>query len=954
MKRSGAVPWAGGVLLLALSGLFAAAGASAAAGPTETGAGAARAQALERRIENLERDSRRLEESRVEAERVAGREALAELGRLRADLGSWLARSGREPYRRNLDRFLRELERRLGRLSAEIEAPALRTPGEVGSGGKLPPSGRAGAPSPAGGMSPPPNDDCAAATVIGNGSFAGDTSAATVDGEAGCGASVVGPDVWFRYVAPASGEVIFNTLGSSFDTILSLHSACPGTPDNQLECNDDAVGTQSELSHALDAGEEVLVRIGGFAGDYGTLLLNVDRPAEIVGTVTDAGSGLGVAGVDVDFYDDNGYWRGDVASSASGAFSIAGLRQGTYYLRASHPGYWSELWDEIGCVGGCDPTTGTPITLALGEVARVDFALDRAGRIEGTVTDAQSGAPLEGMRVELFDDQQHYLGSEYTDTGGDYAFFGLPPDSYFVLTDSSEGYLGELFDDIPCPDDCDPATGTPIVVGAGDTVRADFALDRGGSIAGRVADAATGRPIADAYVVVYNQQGSYLREGRADLSGRYAVSGLTTGTYFALAGSYHYLDQLYDGIACPSGCDATTGTPIAVTLGGETAGIDFALLREAAFSGLVVDDISGVSAADVGVDAWDDQGDWVGHGWSDPWGIYTVGGLAAGAYFATTDNDSGYLDELYDDLPCVYGECDPTAGTPIAVAASMTTTGIDFALPYGGSISGRVTEAARGAVLGGRVLIWDSDGDERAYTYLENGEYRWVGLATGLFFVSTDLSSWYGYTNELYDDIPCPSGCDPTTGTPVAVTAGVETGAIDFALCGRPDLQAYFPPSHHPDSFIDGCRVQVGGQALPYHASCPPVARVHWEWGDGKQGDADLPAAHVYEPGHEWVTSSAIAFDAAGLDSPRVEKELHLWDCLVPGACGHPEERQLYNLVFNTTELIQACSTIALGPGLTIVEPGDVTLRAGQTVALDDGVRIEGGRLEIGNDPTPP
>ncbi len=51
----------------------------------------------------------------------------------------------------------------------------------------------------------PANDDCTQAIAVGNESVAASTLGATNDGTASCGASAASPDVWFQYVAPASG-----------------------------------------------------------------------------------------------------------------------------------------------------------------------------------------------------------------------------------------------------------------------------------------------------------------------------------------------------------------------------------------------------------------------------------------------------------------------------------------------------------------------------------------------------------------------------------------------------------------------------------------------------------------------------------------------------------------------------------------------------------------------------
>ena len=90
--------------------------------------------------------------------------------------------------------------------------------------------------------------------------------------------------------------------------------------------------------------------------------------------------------------------------------------------------------------------------------------------------------------------------------------------------------------------------------------------------------------------------------------------------------------------------------------------------------------------------------------------------------------------------------------------------------------------------------------------------------------------------------------------------------------------------------------------------------------------------------------------DTLGLRSLVFSGELRLWDCLLPGACGHPEERVLDDLTFDDHRIIQACSNITLGPGLSVVDPGDVAFVAGDTVTLN-GVRFEGGQVRLETDP---
>ncbi|MCC6321143.1 MAG: hypothetical protein IT438_06880 [Phycisphaerales bacterium] len=126
----------------------------------------------------------------------------------------------------------------------------------------------------------PSNDDCANAAPYGVGQTVQSTLAgATNDGSASCGQSAAGADAWYRLVAPQTGNLRVDTCGSGFDTVLSIHSACPGPFPSQVACNDDApTGTcTAPLPSALDvgviAGNAYLIRVSGYAGAVGYFTL---------------------------------------------------------------------------------------------------------------------------------------------------------------------------------------------------------------------------------------------------------------------------------------------------------------------------------------------------------------------------------------------------------------------------------------------------------------------------------------------------------------------------------------------------------------------------------------------------------------------------------------------------------------------------------------------------------
>ncbi|MCI0363252.1 MAG: hypothetical protein L0219_05175 [Phycisphaerales bacterium] len=129
----------------------------------------------------------------------------------------------------------------------------------------------------------PENDVCADAIVAIEGTQVGCTNNATADvASAPCGPLQPSPDVWYAYTAPCSGPVDINTNESNFDTLLSVHSACPSDPQAIiLACDDDsAEGNNSALTFIAQAGSTYFIRVGGFINETGSYLLNIAGPCD--------------------------------------------------------------------------------------------------------------------------------------------------------------------------------------------------------------------------------------------------------------------------------------------------------------------------------------------------------------------------------------------------------------------------------------------------------------------------------------------------------------------------------------------------------------------------------------------------------------------------------------------------------------------------------------------------
>jgi hypothetical protein len=554
----------------------------------------------------------------------------------------------------------------------------------------------------------------------------------------------------------------------------------------------------------------------------------------ISGRVTDAVSGLGIE-VAVDLYDEQGDWLDAAPAGATGTYAFSALAPGGYRLKTDNLStpHLDEVYDDVPCPAGCDVTTGTLVPVAVGAVTSgIDFALDLGGAVSGRVTAVDSGLGVPTY-VYIHDATDAYNAVGYVRDDGRYFAGGLPPGTHFAIAEASGVYLAQLYQGLPCPQGaCDPTTGTAIpAVKNVVTTGIDFALPRGGQIAGQVVDQASGAPLEGTAVLVYDDSGRIAASFQTGSDGRFSTQvGLETGTYFALAdpGRPPHLPVLYQGRPCfDRQCDPTGGTAIAVVAGATTANVDFALPRGGSISGRVRDATTGTAVAGE-VDLLDARGSYVASTNTDGNGEYVVVGLVPGSYAVQARPAAPYLEMLYDNLPCYRLDCDPTTATPVPVSLGATTSGIDFAVPRGGTVTGSVLDDTTGAPIGdAEVAIYDSAGIYLAEAYTDAlGSYALTGLAPGDTFVQVGQAGVYW--PELYDGLACPSSwwwCgDVRAGTPVPVALGASVAGIDFRLspvsAGASDYFAV-EPCRAVDTRTAGPALAAGEERVFYLGGVP-------------------------------------------------------------------------------------------------------------------------------------
>lgn len=300
-----------------------------------------------------------------------------------------------------------------------------------------------------------------------------------------------------------------------------------------------------------------------------------------------------------------------------------------------------------------------------------------------------------------------------------------------------------------------------------------------GSITGTVTDVRTGGRLAGVSVSLYTCTGRFVTSATTNASGVYTTPAtLDTGWYLARTrNALGYVNQLRRNQDCLGDCDVIVGSPVWVDASPVT--IDFALRPGGRISG-TVRNAAGAAVPDATLEIYDAFGVRMTRGRTDASGFYrSDDGLLTGTYHVVTGNQRQLIEEVYNDIPCPFGRCDATLGTPVSVTEGATTAKIDFTLAPGGRITGRVMGSS-GMPATGSVDIYDATGYVTSAPIIAKGRYLTeTGLVTGTYFAQTSVGS--NDIDEIWDRAPCLPG-EPASGRPIAVTVGATTSGIDFAL----------------------------------------------------------------------------------------------------------------------------------------------------------------------------
>jgi hypothetical protein len=273
-----------------------------------------------------------------------------------------------------------------------------------------------------------------------------------------------------------------------------------------------------------------------------------------------------------------------VQTGADGSYVLEGLAPGSYQILVSDTLFRPQVYPNIACVDGCDDelALGTPIATSLGQTSgNRDFMLTPAARVDGLVTDAATSQPLAGVEVIAyiwapvppFGLGPFTVASDITAADGSYQLQGIQPRAVKIATRNAFGYRDERYDNILCAaSGCLVNAGSDWPLDWGDQMVANFALQEGASLFGRVTLAPTPNPPV-VRVEIYDLAGVLMATIYPDPDGSFHSTGLASGPYRVRALTYGdpNLGQVYGGMNCvgvaPEACDIATGQILQLAAG---------------------------------------------------------------------------------------------------------------------------------------------------------------------------------------------------------------------------------------------------------------------------------------------------------------------------------------------------------------------------------------------------
>ncbi len=461
-----------------------------------------------------------------------------------------------------------------------------------------------------------------------------------------------------------------------------------------------------------------------------------------------------------------------------------------------------------------DPTLNTLSTTCLVRISGVageavpdtsdgNFAISASAAITGTITDL-AGTPLPNAYAQAFDLNNVRIVTRLANASGEYWMAGLPAGSYKLVffADSTQNNLYEWYDDQRTFN-----AAAPIAVTLNNTTaNINAQLAAGGIISGRVTDE-TGAPLAEVVIAAWTEDGlSGYWVAESDGNGDYQVKGLPAGNIklmFELTG--------YPAKFNGNGYSFEQSTPVSVTLGAETSGINMVLEKGGHISGTIIDGagnpVSGIRVLTYDATSHDylrPPGNVAFTAADGTYSIQVRAGQTHVLFDASAKPESGLRSQFYSNQTTF------AAAGSVDVIKEGTTPNINATLAAGGgTLTVQVTNGLGQGVVASVYLYNTETGTETRMrpgaATDANGYLEIKGLIPGNYKVKVyDSNDQLGrYHTEWYDNALTYAGAAPVNVTeggttaiavvmgetaPVAPEINLKQGATDIATGGTYDF----------------------------------------------------------------------------------------------------------------------------------------------------------------------
>ncbi len=484
------------------------------------------------------------------------------------------------------------------------------------------------------------------------------------------------------------------------------------------------------------------------------------RGATITGTVTENGNPAPDTSVDV--LTQSGAFVRSAVTAEDGAYSITGLTAGSYKLKfePTTGNATSQYY-----AGQATLENAQTLELSAGEERTASAELTSGAEIQGTITTAAGGTPLENVRVLATNSEGAVVATASSGTEGTYTLAGLNTGSYTIQFEpESSSYLSEYY---PAARSLEAAT--PVAVAAGHTVEAiNAALPASATMSGTVSGSGE-TPIAGAEVTAVSSEG-FARTTTTSSGGAYELNGLPPGRYTVHfeppADTTVALAQYFRGATAPQNAEV-----VDLESGQTKTGINASLVAASSIHGTVTEAGTANDLAGVEVIATASEGAATAQATTNSNGEYTISGLPAESYTVQFDEPAHYVSQYYKNATV------PEGAEPVTLTTGAATEGINASLTPGATISGDVSQEDNTPAAAVTVTALSTDGSTSGTaTTDQNGAYRITGLPAGSYTVEFEPTT-QNYVSQYY-----PSGSSAKGATAVTLATGQAIEGIGVTL----------------------------------------------------------------------------------------------------------------------------------------------------------------------------